>query len=177
MMRHFEKRWGVVAALVVMLSFVFLSRDCASVTGDIKLSFSGYTNAPNNKSRFALFSVSNTAARDIRWWGDWVEVDGSPEQRAPVMNPALPSLLRHGPLLKAADGFTFAIGDPLQGETGKWRFVISFTRYSTGERYLDFAQRHNWPLPLKLGPVTLIDDQRILKSTNRVTVSSEWLRD
>jgi hypothetical protein len=79
-------------------------------------------------------------------------------------------------LLKAHDILTLAVGPPFHPpETGRWRFCMSFTRYSLREKWLDFSFRHN--LPLKVGPIKLVDDQRILTSTNHLVVTSEWLVD
>jgi hypothetical protein len=91
-MRALSKRWGFVAAIVVIVVVAILMtrRHPPATTSAIKMSFAGYTNAPNNTTRFALFSLSNLAGYDIRWRGDWVEVEGSSEKRARVVNPALP---------------------------------------------------------------------------------------
>ncbi len=139
----------------------------------IGMTFVGYTNAPNNNGRFAMFSVSNHAGHSIRWWGDWVEVEGSSEHKARIVNPSLPGFTKN-PVLKAGASLRLAVGDPFSGpETGRWRFIMSFSRYSLRERWLDFSFRHR--LPLKIGPIVLVDDQRILNPTNHVTVSSKWL--
>ena len=174
-MRTRGKCWGLVAAVVAILviGFLLLRRQSPATAGAVKIAFAGYTNAPNSPRLFALFEVSNHASYDIRWWGDWVEVEGSSEQKARVVNFALPGVIGD-PVLKAGDSFMIAVGVPFHPpETGQWRFAMSFSRYLAAERYLDFSRRHKWPL--RLGPIVLVDDQRILNPTNHVTASSDWL--
>ena len=174
-MRTCSKRWGFVVAIVAIPLVLFLIASGPVPAHSVELKLVGYTNAPNNNSRFALFSVSNISGRSIRWWGDWVEVEGSSEKRAKVVNPALPGFTKD-PVLKAHGTLTLAVGPPFHPpETGRWRFCMSFTRYSLPEKCLDFSFRHK--LPLKLGPITLVDDQRILTSPNHLVVTSEWLVD
>jgi hypothetical protein len=50
---------------------------------------------------------------------------------------------------------------------------MAFSRYDIRERWFDFSLRHH--LPLKIGPLLLVDGQRILNPSNQITVSSEWL--
>ncbi len=176
-MRPLSKRWGIVFAVITILvaAFLMLSRHTPATANAIEMTFVGYTNAPNNNSRFALFSLSNIAGYDVRCWGDWVEVEGDSNLRAEVVNPALPGFTR-GPVLKAGGSLVLAVGVPFYApETGRWRFSTSFTRYSVGLRWLDFSSRHH--LPLKVGPIAIVDDQRILDKTNQVIVSSIWLTD
>ncbi len=172
-MRTHAKLCGFVAAIVVIALLVFRIASGFAPVQNPEVKLVGYTNAPNNNSRFALFSVSNTSGRGIRWWGDWVEVEGSSEKRAKVVNRSLPGYSKT-PVLNAHGTLTLAVGPPFRApETGRWRFCMSFTRYSLRERWLDFSFRHK--LPLKFGRIQLVDDQRILSSTNHLIITSEWL--
>lgn len=168
-----SKHLGIAAAIIALLLIFFLLiwRQPAASANAAKIAFVGYTNA--NNSRFALFSVSNLAGYGIRWHGDWVEVEGDPAHRAKIVNPTLPGLKRSA-VLNGGDSLLLAIGDPFSGpEPGRWRFSMSYSRYSIGERWLDFSFRHQ--LPLKLGPIVLVDAQRILNPTNHLILNSEWL--
>ena len=174
-MRARYKRWGLVATLVVILAVVIFSirSDPSATSSAIEMKFVGYTNLPGNDLRFALFSVSNQTAYAIRWRGDWVEVEGSQNHKGRTVNSSLPGYT-YKPVLKAGASLEFAVGEPFYAsETGRWRFSMSFSRYSVRERWFDFSSRHK--LPLKLGPVVLVDSQRILSPSNQVTVSTAWL--
>jgi len=174
-MRARHKRWGLVAALVLVLAVVFFNirRHPPAASNAIEMTFVGYTNLPGNDLRFALFSVSNQAAYAVRWRGDWVEVEGSQNHKGRTVNSSLPGYT-YEPVLKAGASLEFAAGEPFYAsETGRWRFAMSFSRYSVRERWFDFSFRHK--LPLKLGPLVLVDSQRILSPSNRVTVSTAWL--
>lgn len=175
MSAHSKRRGLVLAGLAVILVVAILStRSVPLATANaIEMTFVGYTNPPSNFGRFAVLSVSNRAGYRIVWRGDWVEVQGSSEHRAKVVNPNLPGYKRN-PVLNAGESIKLAVGQPFYApETGSWRFCMSFSRYSFRERWLNFSFRHK--LPFKLGPIVLVDDQRILSPTNRVTVSTEWL--
>ena len=168
-------RWGLVAVLVIVLAVVIFSIGShpSATSSAIEMTFVGYTNLPGNDLRFALFSVSNQAAYAIRWRGDWVEVEGSQDHKGRVVNSSLPGYT-YEPVLKAGASLDFAVGEPFYAfETGRWRFSMSFSRYSVPERWFDLSLRHK--LPLKLGPLVLVDSQRILSPSNRVTVSTAWL--
>ena len=176
-MRAGSKRWAIVAGIAAILVAVLLamSRHPSAGPAALKMTFLGYTNAPNDNSRFALFSVSNLTGHDIRWWGEWLTVEGESDLRAKVVNPALPGY-NVDPALRAGASVTLAVGDPFDApETGRWRYTMEFSRYSLGMRWFDFAVLHR--LPLKLGPITLVDEQRIWNPTNTVVVGSEWLTD
>jgi hypothetical protein len=169
------KRWGFVAVFVAILvgAILITKRHPPATASGIEMLLVGYTNAPSNNGHFALFCITNHAGYSVRWWGDWVEVEGSSERKAKIVNPALPGFTR-APVLKAGESLKLAVGDPFTGpETGRWRFSMSCSRYSIRVRWLDFSFHHR--LPMKLGPIVLVDDQRILNPTNHVTVSSQWL--
>jgi hypothetical protein len=165
----------MIAALAVILTVaIFSIRSQSSATSNaIAMTFVQYTNLPGNDLRFALFSVSNQAAYAIHWRGDWVEVEGSQNHKGRTVNSSLPGYT-YEPVLKAGACLEFAVGEPFYAlETGRWRFSMSFSRYSVRERWFDFSIRHK--LPLKLGPLVLVDSQRILSPSNQVTVSTAWL--
>lgn len=169
------KRYALFSALVAIVFVVILSsRSNSSPTASaIEMTFVGYTNPPGNGLRFALFAVSNRTTYAVRWRGDWVEVEGNQEHKAQTVNPSLPGYPgTYGPVLKGGASLTLAIGEP--SENKRWRYTKSWSRYSWQWRWRDFSFRHRW-LPLKLGPVALIDDQRLLSPSNCVTVSTAWL--
>jgi hypothetical protein len=174
-MRAPSKRWGLVAGIGAILVVVLLAtcHRAPKAPGAVTMTFLGYTNAPNNNSRFALFAVTNLTGHDIRWWGDWVEVEGESQHRAKVVNSGLPGY-NVDPVLRARGSATFAVGDPVHApETGRWRSTMVFRRDSLGLRWFYFSLRHK--LPLKLGPITLVDYKRISDPTNQVVVTSDWL--
>ena len=160
--------------MLALLAVVFLAIRRPRATGSaIAMKVVGYTNLPNNDLRFALFSISNQAKYPIRWRGGWVEVEGSQDHKARIVNPGLPGYT-YNPMLKIGEELQLAVGEPFYGgESGRWRVSMSFTRYSVQERWVDFSRRHK--LPLKIGPIVLVDSQRLSSPSNRVTVSTEWL--
>ena len=134
----------------------------------------GYTNPPVGHGRFVLLCVSNQAPYTVRLRGDWVELEDSPYHWARVVNPSLPGFtFRHE--LKRGESVIMAVGEPADApEARRWRFAMSSSRYSWKERWLDFSFQHK--LPLKLGPIVLVDAQRVLNPSNYVSVATEWLR-
>jgi hypothetical protein len=141
----------------------------ASAVAMIRL---GYTNPAVGHGRFVLLCVSNQAPPTVRLRGNWVEVEGSPFHWARTINPSLPCNIP--PVLKGRASITFAVGEPTDAsETRRWRFGILSTRYTWQEQWFDFSFRHK--LPLKLGPIVLVDAQRVLNPSNCVTVTTEWL--
>ncbi len=140
----------------------------------VAMTFVGYTNPPGNRLRFALFSVSNQAPYTVRWRGNWVEVEGNPSRWARTVNPSLPGYSFPN-VLKVGESLRLAVGEPTDAsETQGWRYAMSFARYTWRERWLDLSFRHK--LPLKLGPIVMVDAQRVLNPSNNVTVTSAWLR-
>jgi hypothetical protein len=170
------KRCVLLSALVAMVLVVILSSrsNSPATASAVEMTFVGYTNPPGNGLRFALFSVSNRTTRAIRWRDSgWVEIEGSQEHKGVTVNPSLPGYPgSYGPVLKGGASLTLAVGEP--SDNKRWRFAMSLSRYSWEERWFDFSFRHRW-LPVKLGPVTLVDTDRILSRSNFVTVSTAWL--
>jgi len=166
-----QRRWLLALVLIAapVLLVVSLTAKRQSGTGGLVLSFVGYTNLPNNATRFALFSMRNQAPLPIRWRGNWVELEGSQYNNAPVINPSLPFF--SNPMMKRGGELTVAIGEPL--EEGRWRFAVLWSPYGLKERALDFAMKHR--LPTRIGRWSVIDAQQILNPTNFVTNSSTWL--
>ena len=174
-MRAPSKRWALVAGIVVILVVVLLAtcHRAPKAPGAVTITFVGYTNAPNKNARFALFAVTNLAGHDIRFWDDWVTVEGDSQEREAMHDLALPGFkehyaLRDGGSLMLAVRYSFH-----PPEIRRWRYSMSFARYSLGARWLDFSERHK--LPRSVGPITLVDYQRTADPTNQVVVSSDWL--
>jgi hypothetical protein len=178
-MRGRYKRRVVIAALVAVILIALLtlsSRPPATVSA-IATAFLGYTNAPDSTTRFALFSVSNQAPYTVRWYGDSVEVEGVPSYHTgPTVHPNLPGFTRP-PVLKAGRSIMMAVGEPYSQpavpDTDRWRFAMSFSRYTWRAWWVDQAFRGR--LPLGVGPVVLVDARRILNPTNHVIVTTAWL--
>jgi hypothetical protein len=169
------KSWSLIFVLFAFLAFVFLAirRPPPATASAVAMKFVGYTNLPNNDLRFALFSISNQARYAVHWRGDWVEVEGNQNHKGRTVNPSLPGYT-YAPVLKMGESVEFAVGEPFHATaSGRWRFSMSFTRYSVQERWFDFSWRHK--LPTQIGPLVLVDSQRILNPSNHVTVSTEWL--
>jgi hypothetical protein len=170
--RH--KWWMLLfLAFIVMLVIVLLSssRSIPSASAEaVGIQFLGYTNHPSTTLRFALFSISNQAAYPIRWRGDWIEMEGSQSHQGRTVNLQIPEC-KYGPVLKAGQAFTLAAGD--SAKSARWRLGMAFSRYTTQWRCYDFSFRHR--LPLQLGPLVLVDAQRLLAPSNYVTTSSAWL--
>lgn len=167
------KRYALLSALVAIVLVVILSSrsDSPTTASAVEMTFVGYTNPPGNDLRFALFSVSNRTTYAVRWRGDWVEIEGSQERKGRTLDPSLPEC-SYGPVLKRGESLRLAVGQP--SDNKRWRFTMSLSRYSWQERWFDLSFRHRW-LPMKLGPVTLVDTDHILSRSNNVTVSTAWL--
>jgi hypothetical protein len=174
-MRAGFKRREFVAGIVVILVVVLLAtcHRAPKAPGAVTITFVGYTNAPNDNARLALFAVTNLTGHDMRWWAGCVEFETDPYGKARIVNPVLPGL-NMSLALRPGGSLAFGVRDPVRApQSGRWRYSVSFTRYSLGLRWLDFAARYK--LPFKLGPITLVDHQLMLDATNQVVVSSDWL--
>jgi hypothetical protein len=163
-MRGRKKRLALLSALaaIILLALLTLSSRPPASGNTFTITFIGYTNAqPNNNWRFALFSVSNQAPYTVRGYEDLVEVEGAPDQKGPAIHPSpIP-----WPELKAGGSMVMAVGEPVAlPEAGRWRFAMSFSRYTWRERLLDQSVRRKLPLRVKA-----------LNLTNRVTVTTAWL--
>src|ERR1051325_7160667 len=169
------KRREFVAGIVVILVVVLLAtcHRAPKAPGHVTLTFLGYTNAPNNNSRFALFAVTNLTGHDIRYFDEWVQVEGRSARGTEILNPAQSAFTRD-PVLRAGGSLALAVADPLHApETARWRFTLVLRRYSLGLRWFDFAVRYR--LPFRLGAIKLVDFQRIQRSDLDMLVSSDWL--
>jgi hypothetical protein len=177
-MRRRYKRWLLLLALMAVILVALLNlvnRPPATVSA-IAITFLGYTNPPGNDTRFALFSVSNQASYTVRWYSDSVEIEGDPSYKAPTVNPNLPGYTR-GSVLKAGRSMLMAVGEPYGQpgipETARWRFAMSFSRYTWRVWWVD--QSFGSRLPLKVGPFWPVDAQRVFNPTNHVTATTAWL--
>ncbi len=133
--------------------------------------------------------MSNQAPYTIRWRGSGVEVDGHTGYQAQVVNRNLPTYTAYNgriirtnlpggiePVLKPGESLRLAIGEPTpepDQTTLRWRYSMVFTRYTLAQQYDDRARRGNWPL--KLGPIVLVDEQKIFDPSNNVVTFSPWL--
>lgn len=163
--------WLLVFLVIAGLVTVVVSLVNKHAPGDrgIVVSFSGYTNLPNNATRFAIFSIHNQDSLAVRWRGNWVEVEGLQHNKAPTVNHSLPWFT--APTLRSGDSLTVAVGEPSDG--GRWRLSVLRSRYKLKERCLDFVMTHKWPTGI--GRLSLLNAQQILSPTNCVTNSSVWL--
>jgi len=174
-MRSRHKLWGLFSAAVAIIVIIILSGGSrpSATTRAVGMTFVGYTNFPGNHLRFALFAVSNRSAFAVRWRGDRVEVEGGRYDKGRTVDTRMPGYT-YGPVLENGKSLTLAVGEPFDGsETGRWRFAMSYSRYSVRERWLDLQFRHK--LPLRLGSLVRVDDQSILAASNHLTTSSTWL--
>jgi hypothetical protein len=166
-----NKRWIAVVALVAaLLLLFFLTRKTVPASEAVEIRAVGRTNAPGSDRPFTLFAVKNRAEYDIRWRGDWVEVEGDQNQRARLMNLNLPGA-KYAPLLKSGEGFLIAVGDPL--EEARWRLTMSFVRYGFKEKWIDFSVKHQ--LPLRIGRLVLASPEDSMNPSNRVMASTAWI--
>jgi hypothetical protein len=140
----------------------------------IALAFVGYTNLPGNHLRFAMLSISNQAPYPVHLRGEWVEVEGTPYQLARVMNTNLPHALL--PVMKSGTSQKLAVGEPSsESETARWRFAVSFSRYTMQEQWIDLVWRYRLTLPRGIMRKTFAAQQAILDSSNDVTITTSWL--
>ena len=161
---------AIIFLLCILLVWALMGR--RGTRDALTTTFVGYTNTAGSSLRFALFCASNSASHSIRWRGFWVEIEGSPNHKAPIMNPSLPGF-SYAPVLKARQTLQFAIGEPAADEPGRWRFVTSFSRYTLGARWLDFSYRYK--LPWWVNRIVPVDQQRILNPSNNVESATVWL--
>src|SRR5215472_7019062 len=154
-------RWWMLTALVVLLlSVVWLLSGHRSAARGVAISFIGYTNLPNNARTFALLSLSNQDSGTIRWWGQFVEVEGSQDYKAPTINRSLPWFKQL--TLSGGESVIIAVGDPQ--EDAPWRFTTLWSPYTFRFRLFDFARIHK--LPLRIGRIRLLATQQMLTLTN-----------
>lgn len=163
---------GLAIIFLVCMLLVWALMGRRGMRDALTTTFAGYTNAPGSSLRFALFCASNSTSHNIRWRGCWVEIEGSPYHKAPIMNPSLPGF-SYPTVLKTGEKLQFAIGEPISDEPGRWRFVTSFSRYTMGARWLDFSLQHK--LPPWLNRIVLVDQQRRLNPSNNVESATAWL--
>jgi hypothetical protein len=136
------KRRGLILVLMALLALLGLAlrRPPPATASAIVMRFVGYTNVPNNDLRFALFSISNQAFYAIHWRGDWVEVEGHPEQKGRTINRSLPGYT-YAPVLKSGESLMVAVGEPFDAtESGRWRFSTTFSRYTVEERWFEICR-------------------------------------
>ncbi len=170
-MRKSRYRWLLIIGLLAVLSLGvgIAIKPRPTVTQGITVSFAGYTNPPNSTWRFALFSLGNPNGFPVRWRNNWVEVEGVPYNKAPIVNRSLPWF--SNPTLKAGASLTVAVGQP--NDDGRWRFTMVWVRYTWRERIFDFARVHR--LPVQFGRLALVQPQQIYNPANNLTNCSAWL--
>ena len=132
-----------VIALLIVGAILLLILVKPSAPASLSVSFTGYTNLPNNHLRFALFTITNFDRLPLRWRGVGTEVEGDNNLKAPVVNPSLPWITPKP--LKTGGSMMLAIGEPLDGE--RWRVQLRFSRCTFRERLYQFAMVHRVPPP------------------------------
>jgi hypothetical protein len=175
-MRRLRKRWTLIAifsALALLLIFLFApNRPATPVVSAVSIDLLGFTNVPGSDRKFGIFSITNRAEYDVRWHGDWVEIEGKPEHQGRIFNNLLPGRT-YTPVLKSHESFVLNIGEPFYGfETGRWRFVTSFTRYDVRERWHDLAMKGK--APNHIGRFVFVDSQKLLNPTNHTHANTIW---
>jgi hypothetical protein len=138
-----------------------------SATG-LAIGFLGYTNTSTG-TRFALFRITNLDRVPVQRLSPAVELDGIPGLRAPVFNPGLP-WLSSTPIAPGAS-HTIAVGVPL--DLGQWRLCLRFQRLTLAERMRDSLIAHRRPVPLALGPITLLGPPQY-SSTNSSWITNQF---
>jgi hypothetical protein len=169
-------RTGIVLAALALVVFVLLLvtlRSDPPQGAPVVISLLGYTNGIGTDRPFALFMISNQWSRPIRWSGDWAEVEGMADFRARIINPSLPANYP-GLALKGGDSFVWAVGQPDVEPHNRWRLTLQYRKHTLKSRWFDWARR-NPRVPIKIGPLVLVDPQKILGATNQQRSSSEWV--
>src|SRR4051812_47923546 len=124
----------IFAVIIVFIFFAIKERHPTPTEKAIAITFQSLTSAPSSDQVFRLFSISNAAEYDVRWHGDWVEIDGKQDFQGRIVNSKLPGKT-YTPVLKSGESFILNIGEPFYpNETGRWRFTMSFSRYDVKER-------------------------------------------
>jgi hypothetical protein len=170
------RRTGIVLAalaLVVVILLLVTLRDDPPQGAPVVISLLGFTNGIGSDRPFALFMISNQWSRPIRWSGDWAEVEGMADFRARTTNPSLPA--NYPSLaLKGGDSFVWAVGQPNLEPHNRWRLTLQYRKHTLKSRWFDWSMR-NPRVPMKVGPLVLVDPQKVLGATNQQRSSSEWV--
>lgn len=174
---------AILVLLAVALANIYRSASPNQRNPSLVISFLGYTNPPGKRSTFALFQIQNQNRFPIRLGQKWSEVEGSPFQNAPVMNPTLPWFNNSGSLsLRRAEALLVAVGEPHQAtEDGRkrWRFSMMSQHYPLRQILFDQSYSHPWLLKLPgftqlRIPLGKAGSTRIV--TNRSVLRSDWER-
>jgi len=173
----------VVSLVSVCAVMLMVSSRSGSPEGEpVVITFLGHTNGIGTDRPFALFTISNQWSQPVRWSGDWTEVDRTSVFTARIVNfsarirnpsPSLPSAFP-GPALKGGDSFVWAVGQPDGEAQSRWRLTLKYREHTFKSRWLDWAMR-NPRVPVTIGPLVLVDPQKILSPTNQQRASSEWV--
>ena len=138
----------------------------------VSIDLLSFTNIPGSERTLGFFSITNRSEYDVRWHGDWEEIEGKAEHHGRIFNNQLPGQT-YGPVLKSGQNFILNIGEPFYGfETGRWRFVTTFTRYDLREKWWDLAMKGK--VPNHIGNYVFIDGSKFLISTNHTQVTTPW---
>jgi hypothetical protein len=143
-----RKKWLWLALILIsaIVLGAFLIKDPGPA--GVAVSLLGYTNAPTGGPRpFALLSVTNHERVAIFCRSILSEIEGGPDDLAPVMNRSLP----WPPFgeLKPGEGKIFAVGQPTE-VTGKWRIRYFYERRTIKQLIKDFTMKHAGTFPLSL---------------------------
>jgi hypothetical protein len=150
---------GLVAAFGLFLLLAMALLNSSTRAREPRITFAGYTNLPNDNTRFLLFTIENTDLLPLRWRGNAIEVHGSSSFKAPTINHALPWFTAR--TLKSKSSMTLAIGEPSEGQ--KWRLVLKFSRYTPREWLRDLQFKYPILGRIPTGP---LEPQ---------TITSDWI--
>ena len=170
-----HKRWvlALLATILVLAALVTFRHSPKAAPSAVTMTLLGFTNTPVGFGHFSLFSISNASNYRISLLAGLAEVEGDPQPRARIITTNLPGWTYNPIRLNPGENTLYHFGDPFYPpETGKWRFRISYRRYSVRERWFEFLTRNK--LPLKTGPVVLVNPEPIYNPTNQSTVYSQW---
>jgi hypothetical protein len=142
------KKWVWLALILISMIVAVVLFRMNTAPGEVTITLIGYTNAPAGKPwPFALLSVTNKERVTIFGRGLQCELDGGPDNLAPVMNPGLP--WHPEGELKPGEGKVFAVGQPTDA-VGKWRIRYYYEHWTLKRRLRDFAMKHAVTFPISL---------------------------
>lgn len=149
-MRFKSLLWFVFVAGAVVL-VLWLVRSSRTAGSRVTITFLNYTNSPGG-TRYALFGITNLSHFEIERLTPAVELAKDPNARAPGYDPMLPWIPKEP--LKPESATLVAVRVP--PEQGEWRLLLRYQYRTLPEKLRDFCLSHGRPVPLTLGPITLL---------------------